>query len=351
MKTISFKFPFLKVLSLIASVLLITFVTSCASTSNMIEPVMGESDMVLMESSIPVVVKGVEVLHYAKPRNKKFAQASSMLYVMYANVFVQSKADLMEDSEFDVQLAEKQRAKMHYLRGKRYGLDYFNCKNKNFEKYITSRNPELEQKALKSMKKKDVAAAYWMGAGWLGAFALDPLDPDMLSDLRAPILVLERACELDPTYSNGAIYDVLCAFYAAAPYDFGGDKSKAVECWLKEVEINKGQGTAIFMTYANALCKGNVNLDDYEWKCPYSFEEMGWVVPEIKHDEFLESIGMGRKHDTKWPLPIGVDGFDWALDKVLSQNTDDPNTRMLTILAQKKAQFLKDHRENYFIIW
>ena len=78
---------------------------------------------------------------------------------------------------------------------------------------------------------------------------------------------------------------------------------------------------------------------------------MGWVVPEIKHDEFLESIGMGRKHDTKWPLPIGVDGFDWALDKVLSQNTDDPNTRMLTILAQKKAQFLKDHRENYFIIW
>ena len=315
------------------------------------EPVMGETDMALLEPTIPVVVKGAEVLHFAKPKNKKIATLSSMLYVMYANVFVQTPADLMDDGQFELQYAEKQRAKMHYLRGKQYGLDYFNRKNKHFEEYITSRDVELENKALKSIKKKDVGAAYWLGAGWLGAFALDPLDSAMLENLRAPVLILERACELDPNYSNGSIWDVLCAFYAAAPADFGGDKARAVECFLKEVEVCKGKGTTVFMTYANTMCKGNLSLDDYEWTCPYSFEELGWNVPPIKHDEFLESIGMGRPQDTKWPLPIGVDGFDWALDNVLAMDLNDPNTRLLTSLAQKKAAFLKAHRENYFIIW
>ncbi|MCR4790118.1 MAG: TRAP transporter TatT component family protein [Treponemataceae bacterium] len=334
--------------------LLILTLFSCASTPNIMEPIMGETDMLLLESSIPVVVKGVEVVHYAKPKNKAFAQYASMLYVMYANVFVQSKADVMEDSEYEIQYAEKQRAKMHYLRGKRYGLDYFNRRNKHFEEYITSRNPELEEKALKKMKKKDVAAAYWLGAGWLGAFALDPLDSSMLEDLRAPVLILEKACEIDPTFNNGAIWDVLCAFYAAAPADFGGDKKRAVECFLKEVEITKGQGTGIFMTYANTFCKGGLAsfLDnECEWVCPYSFEEMGWKVPEIKHDEFLDSIGMGRNPDTKWPLPTGIDGFDWALDIVLAYPNDDPNSKLLTSMAKNKAKFLKEHRENYFIIW
>lgn len=332
---------------------LVTF--SCASTSNMMEPVMGETDMELLGSSLPLVVKGVEVAHFAKPNNKQFATLSSMLYVMYANVFVQTPADMMDDSQFDIQYEEKQRAKMHYLRGKRYGLDYFNRKNKHFEEYISSHNPELEEKALKCISKKDVSAAYWLGAGWLGAFALDPLDPDMLSNLRAPVLILEKACSLDPTYSNGAIWDVLCAFYAAAPYDFGGDKDRAVECFLKEVEVCKGQGTGIFMTYANTFCRGSVPLDDYEWKCKYSFEDMGWKIPEIKRDEFLESMGMGRKFDDNgnlsWPLPTGVDGFEWALDNVLAMPLDNPDTRMLTNLAQKKAKFLKEHKENYFIIW
>ncbi|MGP1586734.1 MAG: TRAP transporter TatT component family protein [Treponemataceae bacterium] len=338
-------------LKFLFSVLFFVTLVSCATNRDFAKFVMKETDMELMTYSVPIAVKGAEIMHFAEPNNRNFALYASMLYVMYANVFVQTPAEIMDNSQYEVQYLEKKRAKMHYLRGRDYALDYFKIKNKHFVDYIQSDNPELQEKALKTIKKKDVAAAYWLGAGWLGAFSLDPVDSEILKSIRAPVLILERACMLDPEFNNGSIWDVLCAFYAAAPEDFGGDKDRAVECFLKEIEITKGQGTSIFMTYAQAFCMGNVPLDNYEWTCKYSFEQMNWDVPPIVYDEFLDSIGEGRLKDTKWPLPIKLDGFDWALNNVLNQNVALSENSMMTMLAQKKAKYLKEHREDFFVIW
>ena len=329
-------------------------VFSCKSTdpSSLLTPVMGETDTVLMSDMMPVALKAVEIVHYASPKNKSIHALTASLYVMYANAFVQHKADMMDISEFELQYSEKMRAKMHYLRGRDYSLSYFDRKYKNFSKNLLSRDPELEQKALSKLKKKDVAAAYWLGAACLGAFSLDPLDVDMLSGVGSALAVLERAAELDPSYNNGAIWDVLVAFYAGAPAEFGGNVDKAVESFLKEVEYSNGKTTSLYMTYAQVFCKNNIDLSSYEWDCSVSIDDLGWKFPEIPKDEFLESIGMGQNENSLWPMPTGVYGFDWALDVVLNMDVnEDPNSRFMTVLAQDKAKFLKEHREDYFIIW
>ena len=92
-----------KVSALALSICLFVFgfsLSSCASTGNFMQPVMGETDMELLESSVPIAVKGAEIAHFAKPKNKTFASVSSMLYVMYANVFVQSPAEFLPSSEY-----------------------------------------------------------------------------------------------------------------------------------------------------------------------------------------------------------------------------------------------------------
>ena len=327
---------------------------SCASTktNSLMAPVMGETDSILMGDMMPVALKAVEILHHASPKTKPIHELTASLYVMYANAFVQHKADLMESSDFELQYSEKMRAKMHYLRGRDYSLSYFDRKYKNFSKNLLSKDPELEQLALKKLKVKDVPAAYWLGAAFLGAFSLDPLDVEMLSGVNAALAVLERAAELDPAYNKGAIWDVLVAFYAGAPAEFGGNIQKAVYSFLKEVEYSKGETTSLYMTYAQVFCKNNIDLSSYAWDCPVTIEELGWKFPEIPRDEFLESIGMGVNENALWPLPPGIHGFDWALDVVLQLDVNkDPSSRFMTVLAKEKAQFLKDHREDYFIIW
>lgn len=327
---------------------------SCASTksNSLMTPVMGETDTILMSDMMPVALKAIEVLHHAAPKNDAIHELTASLYVMYANAFVQHKADMMDAADFELQYSEKMRAKMHYLRGRDYSLSYFDNKYKNFSKNLLSKDPELEQQALSKLKVKDVPAAYWLGAACLGAFSLDPLDVDMLSGVNSALAVLERAAELDPAYNKGAIWDVLVAFYAGAPAEFGGNIDKAVSAFLKEVEYSKGETTSLYMTYAQVFCKNNIDLSAYAWDCPISIEELGWKFPEIPRDEFLESIGMGVNENALWPLPPGIHGFDWALDVVLDLDVNkDPSSRFMTVLAKEKAQFLKEHREDYFIIW
>lgn len=336
-------------------ILLLSFtIFSCKSQNSvsLMEPVMGETDTILMNDMMPVALKACEMLHHAMPKNDSIHSLTASLYVMYANAFVQHNADLLDASEFELQYSEKMRAKMHYLRGRDYSLSYFDSKYKNFSKNLFSKDPELEQLALKKLKEKDVPAAYWLGAACLGAFSLDPLDVEMLSSVNSALAILERAAELDPTYNKGAIWDVLVAFYAGAPAEFGGNIDKAVAAFLKEVECSKGETTSLYMTYAQVFCKNNIDLSSYAWDCSVSIEELGWKFPEIPRDEFLESIGMGVNENALWPLPPGIHGFDWALDVVLDLDVNkDPSSRFMTVLAKEKAQFLKEHREDYFIIW
>ena len=345
---------FLNKIFLLFLVLVCCVCFSCKSTASsaLLAPVMGETDTILMNDMMPVALKAVEIVHHASPKNDSIHELTASLYVMYANAFVQHKADMMDLSEFELQYSEKMRAKMHYLRGRDYSLSYFDSKYKDFSKNLLSKDPELEQKALSKLKKKDVPAAYWMGAACLGAFSLDPLDVEMLSGVNSALAVLERAAELDPSYNKGAIWDVLVAFYAGAPVEFGGNVEKAVYSFLKEVEYSKGETTSLYMTYAQVFCKNNIDLSAYKWDCPVSIEELGWKFPEIPRDEFLESIGMGVNEDSLWPLPSGIYGFDWALDVILQLDVNkDPSSRFMTVLAKEKAQYLKDHREDYFIIW
>lgn len=315
-------------------------------------PLTGETDTVLMGDFFPVALKAVELMHYASPKNKQIHELTASLYVMYANAFVQQSAELLDDSQFDLQYAEKKRAKMHYLRGRDYSLSYFDSKYKHFSEYLMSQDTNLHQKALSKIKEKDVAAAYWLGAAWLGAFSLDPLDVDILSNIRVPLMILERAAEINPSYNKGAIWDILASFYAGAPSDFGGNKERAVYSFLKEVEYSNGKTTSVYMTYAKTFCKNNIDLSLYTWNCPISITELGWKFPEIKEDEFLDSIGMGQNKASLWPMPTGIYGFEWALNEVLKMNIDDdPTTRLTTKLAKDTAQYLLDHKENYFLIW
>ncbi len=276
------------------------------SENDMMSVLTGEEDPILMGDFFPTALKLYEVMLAQNPEHQGLASMTGSLYVMYANVFVQSEADMLEVQEYELQAKELQRAKLHYLRGRDYVFQAFDGRYEGFSTALLSGDEKQFTEALEQLTYSDVNAAYWLGAGWLGAFSVDPLDTSLLRTLSGAVALLEKATELDPIYSDGAIWDILTAFYASAPAEFGGSIERAYFTSEQAFAVSKGNTPGPYITYATSFC-----------------------IP----DQDLE-------------------GFEDNLKKALAINPDDnPATRLATIISQQRAQWLLDHVEDYFIIW
>ena len=266
----------------------------------------GETDVILVGDFFPTALKMYEILQAQNPDHLGLAYMTGSLNVMYANAFVQTPAESLGVDEFDKQNAEFERAKLHYLRGRDLELRFLDGRHKGFADAMFSGDEKRIAAAVAEMDNNDVDAAYWCGAGWLAAFSLDILNPDLIANLVAPIALLNRAAEINPDYNGGAIWDVLFNFYMAAPGDFGGDPERGMQCYEEELRVSGGKTPGPYVTYATAVC-----------------------------------------------IPNGdEEGFDEALDKALAINPDDvPATRLMTTIAQNKARYLKAHKSDYFVQW
>ena len=276
------------------------------SPNNAMEAITGESDVTLVADFFPTALKLYEITLTQNPYHVGLMSMTGSLNVMYANAFVQAPAELLSIDEFDKQLSEFERAKLHYLRGSDFCMSAIDRRHRKFLELIDSGKEENITSAVKLLDKKDVGSAYWAGAGWLGAFSLDPLNSELLGNLSAPVAILERAAELSPDYSNGAIWEVLARFYASAPRDFGGDPERALFCYNEAVRASEGKTPGPYIVYAECFC-----------------------IPENDEAGFVE-----------------------ALNKAIAINPDDnPSTRLMTIISQNKARHLLETKSDYFLEW
>jgi len=276
------------------------------SSSEMMSVLTGETDITLMTDFFPTALKIYEIMYVQNPSHQGLATMLGSLYIMYANAFVQAPADMLPVEDFEKQRDEYNRAKMHYLRGRDYALQALEQRYPGFTQKIFSGDENLIQEAITQLQPMDTPSLYWVGAGWLGAFSLDPLDVAIIKDLRVPVLLLEKATTFDENYNKGAIWDVLCSFYAGAPSDFGGDMQKAEDAYKKLLVASNNESISAFVTYAQVFCIPNQD----------------------------------------------VEGFKTSLEKALAFDVNkDPSTRLQSIITQRKAQYLLDNIDSYFIIW
>ncbi len=274
--------------------------------NNMMSILTGEEDPILMGDFFPTALKLYDIMLVQNPEHQGLAVMTGSLYIMYANAFVQAEADLLDVMQYELQLSELQRAKLHYLRGRDYVFQAFDCRYEGFSDALLSADDEKIKEALAQLEESDVMSAYWLGAGWLGAFSVDPLDTNQLKTLKGAVAILERAAELDPDYSGGAIWDVLTQFYAAAPVDFGGDIDRAYYTSSEALRVNAGVNPGPYITAAQSL-----------------------NIPDQDKDSFIANL--------EYALAIDPDA--------------NPAGRLQTIISQKKAQWLLDSIDDYFLDW
>jgi predicted anti-sigma-YlaC factor YlaD len=262
----------------------------------------GEEDPQLVADALPFAMKLYESLLEQTPENEDLLLTTGSIFTMYANAFIQTPASMLPESEYEQQQQMLARAKKMYLRGRGYLLRALELRYPGFGEDL--RGNDLEQ-ALAAMVVEDVPLLFWTSASWLGAFSTDTFDMELLLNLSKPIAVLNRALELDESWSQGMIHDTLISIYGSLPEAMGGSQEKARYHFEKAIEYSGGLSPSPYVALASTVSVANQDVK-----------------------EFRQLLAQAL-----------------AIDPA-----DNPDNRLQILLSQEKARWLLGHIEDFFLI-
>ena len=261
-----------------------------------------DNDPELVGDALPFAIKFYESLLAAIPEHQGLRLRTGSLYIMYANAFLQTPADMMPKEEMKQKDFLLQRAKNLYLRGRDILLVGLEQKNPLLRAQLRERH---FQQALAAYTSQDAPTLYWAAAGWVAAFAIDPGDMKLGITLPQAAALMERVILLSPRFAQASVYNFYILYYGSIPDYMGGDPQKARDFFQKAVAASGSRDTSAFLSLA--------------------------VTVSVKDQNVTE--------------------FKSLLQKVLDF---DPNTapenRLINILNQRKARWLLEHVEDFFLM-
>jgi predicted anti-sigma-YlaC factor YlaD len=261
----------------------------------------GDEDPELVGEALPFAMKTYESLLDADPRNAPLALATGRAFVSYAFAFVQAPSDQLPPEQVDQQRAMHQRAKKLFLRAREYVMRGLEVRRQGFAAALAR---DDVQAALRLTRKDDADYLYWAATAWMGAFSADPFDFALIVAVPRAVAMLRQVDAWDDAYGAGAVHEIFISFYGAAPADLGGGEPKARASFARAVELSKGLRAGPYVALATSVSVKNQNAA-----------------------EFRELLGKA--------LAIDV-------------NADIPD-RLVNIINQRKARWLLDHVDDYFL--
>jgi predicted anti-sigma-YlaC factor YlaD len=208
---------------------------------------------------------------------------------------------MLPKTAYKEKIAMLKRAKRFYLRGQGLVMRALEVKYPGFLQLIHSPKPET---ALDKCDKDTVGFLYWACAGMFAAYSTDVFDIKLSVELAPLALLMQRALILDESFNSGAIHDFFISYYASMPKGLGGDDEKARQHFERAIEISGGLNPSPYVTYATTIC--------------------------IKNQDAAK--------------------FEELLRKALSIDPDKNQAmRLAVIVAQRKARWYLDHRDDFFI--
>jgi hypothetical protein len=116
--------------------------------------------------------------------------------------------------------------------------------------------------------------------------------------------MIKKAYELDPDWNGGALDEFFMICYASLPPELGGDKSLVAGFYERALEKSNGVSAGPYVSWAEVVS-----------------------IPEQNYNDFKEKLTL-------------------ALTVNINKN---PDTRLVNILAQRKAKYYLKEARYYFV--
>jgi predicted anti-sigma-YlaC factor YlaD len=232
-----------------------------------------DNDPILVGEALPFSLKLMETFLQETPEHERLLVATAAGFVSYAEMWVLRPAKYLERKDFYASKAERLRAKALFLRAKGYAGQALDLRYPG----ITSRLAHSPDSAVMEFGEKDLPAMYWYTAALGRAISTDLGDADLLVQGRVVRALLERALELDSTWNQGALHELVMAL----PTQLGGSPERTEEAFAVVMELNGGKSIGPMVSLAESV---HVHRQDRE-----AFTRILHEVLEFDVDRYPEN--------------------------------------------------------------
>ena len=259
-----------------------------------------DNDPELIRESIPFALKLYESILDSAPKHKDLLVATCSAFTQYAYAFIETDAEVLGEAHHDEVVKLKARALNLYIRGKDYCMRAMDVRWKGMRAALM-RDPAAALKKVKA-KPADIPLLYWTAASLGSAVSLGLDKPELVVDLPTVRALAERAMALDENWSKGALHELMITI-DSLPETLGGSPARAREHFDKAVKIQGGNSPGPYVSLAT-----------------------GVMVPTQDRA-----------------------GFEKLLNEALAIDPEkDPDTRLVTLVTQRRARALLDNIESKF---
>ena len=258
-----------------------------------------DDDPELVGAAMPFSLKLMETLLEQVPDHEGLLYATASGFTQYGFAFVQEEADRLEDTDLDAAFALRNRAQKLYLRARNYGLRGLEVSMPGFQAGMRENPQKIVQKAA----MEDVPLLYWTASAWISAIAISK-EADLIGDLPIVDALIDRALELDESYDYGAIHSFLITYEMNRGKDVELPEIRSRRHYQRAIELSGGLQAGPHLALAEAVSIPNQNRAE----------------------------------------------FRMLLYKALAIDTDiRPEWRLSNLIFQRRAQWLLDRIERYFL--
>jgi predicted anti-sigma-YlaC factor YlaD len=261
----------------------------------------GDEDPELVKAAVPFSLKLIESVLRETPQHRGLLLAAASGFTEYAFAFVQEDADELEARDLAGAEALRGRARRLYLRAQNYGFRGLETAHPGFRKALLA-NPHA---AVKLAAKSDVPLLYWTAAAWASAISLSKDNPELVGQIPAMEALIDRALELDEAFDSGAIHSFLITYELSRQGGQGEPAARARKHFDRAMELAHGQQAGPLVALAEAV--------------------------DVKQQNVKE--------------------FESLLSRALAIDPHrDPNTTLVNLVLQRRAQWLLSRKSELFLI-
>jgi predicted anti-sigma-YlaC factor YlaD len=260
-----------------------------------------DDDPDLVAAAIPFGLKLYESLLAESPKHTGLLLAAAQGFTEYSYAFVDSRIDEAKEESLDRANALRDRARKLYLRANRYGMRGLEARHAGFAAALDNDAAT----ALQRVGKRDVPLLYWTAASRGLAISLSKNSPEMIAELPLVETMVQRVAQLDEGFDDGAVPDFLITFEAARTGVTAEEQQKLMRVHFnRAIELSKGKRAGTYVSFAENAC-----------------------LPAQNAAEFKS-----------------------MLEKALAVDADaDPDNRLATLVAQRRARWLLKHIDELFL--
>lgn len=218
-----------------------------------------DEDPELVRGAIPFSLKVMETVLQEDPKNPQLLAGLCKGFSQFSYGFVLQDAEELDDKDRVAAKAARDRATKLFLRGRNYGMRYFELKHPNFAADLKA-DPK---KAVQSMTKADVPVLYWTTIGWAGALSTSR-DFMMLPQIPQFEAMIDKALELDEAYEKGSIHAFFITYEMARLKTNGDRVANARKHYERAMELGGGKLVGPMVSYAESVLIPAKNRAEFE---------------------------------------------------------------------------------------